>query len=109
MCGDAGCSHKATSASTRQVAARELAPLQKREGREWALASRVRLPSVVSDIDARVESVSKAVNLAGLTIGFIVREAMPAAAPYRKLMTVLRTRSSSSPITLNSIRHPVCA
>jgi hypothetical protein len=46
-------------------------------------ASRVRLPSVVSDIDARVESVSKAVNLAGLTIGFIVREAMPAAAPYR--------------------------
>jgi hypothetical protein len=53
-----------------------LSKLQNERVVKTGLASRVLLPSVVADIDGRVESVSKAVNLAGLIIGFIVREAI---------------------------------
>jgi hypothetical protein len=63
MCGDASCSQSSLSFDPTRLPLGNSVLFRKREGRE--APSRVRLPSVVSDIDARVESVSKAVNLPG--------------------------------------------
>lgn len=80
MSDEASCSHgppdRPPQKRPDKAAARQLSKLQNERVVKTGLASRVLLPSVVADIDGRVESVSKAVNLAGLIVGFVVREAI---------------------------------